>query len=148
MIGSAMVNDMQLQQYVDQVMSRYDYNRSGTLESGELVNFFNDLFQMCGYPTRLNLMQATQMMRNMDSNFDGRANKFELFKAFKSMIANSNNMNNMGGGSYNNSWNPNYQGNQGGFGGGFGNNMGGGFGGGMGGGFGGGYGNNMGGRGW
>jgi hypothetical protein len=90
---------------------------------------------MCGYNRRLNLMEATQMMRNMDSNFDGRANKFELFRAFKSMIANSNSMN-MGGNNYNNSWNPNYQGNQGGYGGmgggiggsfGFGNNMGGGF---------------------
>lgn len=76
MIGNAMVNDMQLQNYVDQVMARYDFNRSGTLESGELVNFFNDLFGMCGYNQRVNLMQATQMMRQMDSNFDGRANKF------------------------------------------------------------------------
>jgi hypothetical protein len=36
-IGNAtnsMVSDMQLQQYVDQVMGRYDFNRSGTLESG------------------------------------------------------------------------------------------------------------------
>lgn len=147
-----MVSDMQLQQYVDQVMARYDFNRSGTLESGELVNFFNDLFSMCGYPNRVNLMQATQMMRGMDSNFDGRANKFELFRAFKSMIANNNSM---GGNSYDNSWNPNYHGGQGGMGGGFGGNMGGGFGGNMGGGFGGnmggGYGGNMGGgygRGW
>lgn len=76
MIGSALMSDVQLQQYVDQVMNRYDYDRSGTLESGELANFFNDLFQMCGYPTRINMMQATQMMRQMDNNFDGRANKF------------------------------------------------------------------------
>lgn len=146
MLGNAMINDMQLQQYVDQVMARYDFNRSGTLESGELVNFFNDLFSMCGYPNRVNLNQATQMMRQMDSNFDGRANKFELFRAFKSMMANSNNMG--GGNNYNNSWNPNYQGNtgfgggfgggynQGGYGGGYNNNMGGGYGGNMGGGYG------------
>lgn len=41
MIGNAMLNDMQLQNYVDQVMNRYDSNRSGTLEAGELANFFN-----------------------------------------------------------------------------------------------------------
>jgi hypothetical protein len=33
-IGNAMVGDVQLQQYVDQVMARYDFNRSGTLEAG------------------------------------------------------------------------------------------------------------------
>lgn len=76
MIGNAMLNDMQLQNYVEQVMNRYDTDRSGTLEAGELSNFFNDLFQMCGYPIRINIMQAQQMMMQMDNNFDGKANKF------------------------------------------------------------------------
>jgi hypothetical protein len=44
-------------------------------------------------------------MRKADRNSDGRANKFELFKAFKKGYINST-----GGSSYNNSWNPNFHG--------------------------------------
>lgn len=112
MLGNSLTSDIQLQQYIDQLMIRYDYNRSGTLEAGELVNVFNDLFQMCGYPIRHNLFQVQQIMRSVDTNYDGKANKFELFNAFKRMIAQSCSLG-MGANSYGDSWNPNFHGNQG-----------------------------------
>lgn len=34
-------SDYQLQQYVDQVMRRYDTNFNGTLEANEIASFFN-----------------------------------------------------------------------------------------------------------
>ena len=70
------VSDQQLRQYIDQVMFRYDTNRNGTLESHQLTNFFNQLFQMCGLPKRINQYEAINFMRQVDMNYDGRANKF------------------------------------------------------------------------
>lgn len=69
-------NDMQLKGYIDQVMARYDTNRNGTLESHELARFFNELYQMCGIQKRINQYEAMGFMRQVDTNFDGRANKF------------------------------------------------------------------------
>lgn len=132
------VSDQQLQQYIDQVMYRYDTNRNGTLEAHELVRFFNDLFLMCGIQRRINQYEAMNFMRQVDTNFDRKANKFELFRAFKLMIA--NNQGGYGGQSagYQSEWSPGFSGyvpaNRG-FGGGYG-----GFGGGYGGGYGGGFG--------
>ena len=70
------VSDQQLQQYIDQVMMRYDTNRNGTLEAHELVNFFNELFRMCGIQRRISHMEAAGFMRQVDTNYDGKANKF------------------------------------------------------------------------
>ena len=70
------VSDQQLQQYIDQVMIRYDTNRNGTLEAHELANFFNELFRMCGINRRINQIEASGFMRQVDMNYDGRANKF------------------------------------------------------------------------
>lgn len=95
---------------------------------------------MCGIPRRISQYEAMNFMRQVDTNFDRKANKFELFRAFKLMIAN-----NQGGyGGYGNSnyqseWSPGFSGYVpagGAFGGGFGG-YGGGYGRGYGGGFGG-----------
>lgn len=118
------VSDQQLQQYIDQVMFRYDTNRNGTLEAHELVRFFNDLFQMCGIPRRINQWEAMNFMRQVDTNFDQRANKFELFRAFKLMMAN-----NQGGygnnAAYQSEWSPNFGGYAQVYGGGYGGSYGG-----------------------
>ena len=87
---------------------------------------------MCGINKRINNYEATNFMRQVDMNFDRKANKFELFRAFKMMMSNQG-----GYGSNNNEWNPNFAGYTnsygGGFGGGYGGSYGGGFNGGLGG---------------
>ena len=80
------IPDNVLRQYIDQIFDRYDRDRSGTLESFELANFFNDVFAMMGDPRRINQQQATQALMAIDQNNDGRANKMELFNAFKRVI--------------------------------------------------------------
>ena len=80
------VDDNALRNYIDQVFMRYDRDRSGTLDSNELAGFFNDVFQMMGSPQRINAYQAQQSLMSIDRNGDGRANKMELFMAFKMMI--------------------------------------------------------------
>jgi hypothetical protein len=134
------VSDQQLRQYIDQVMYRYDTNRNGTLEAHELARFFNELFQMCGINRRINNYEASNFMRQVDMNFDRKANKFELFRAFKMMISNQGG----GYGSNSNEWNPNFAGYANSYGGGFGGGYGGSYGGSYGG-FGGGFGGGMGG---
>lgn len=82
----ANISDMQLQQYIEQVFLRYDRNFSGTLDSNELYLFFNDVFAMTGSPYRINPQQAMQAMAFVDKDYDGKANRAELFMAFKQMM--------------------------------------------------------------
>jgi hypothetical protein len=52
------ISDTQLKTYIDQIFSRYDRDNSGSLDSSELANFFNDLFQIMGYNMRVNSKPA------------------------------------------------------------------------------------------
>ena len=81
------IDDNTLRNYIDQVFARYDRDRSGTLDPNELAGFFNDVFMMMGSPQTVNMYQAQQALQQIDRNGDGRANKMELFMAFKQMIA-------------------------------------------------------------
>lgn len=57
------VSDSQLQAYIDQIFGVYDRDRSGTLNSNELAQFFNDLFQRMGNSRRVNQFEAEQALR-------------------------------------------------------------------------------------
>ena len=81
-----MINDHQLQGYIDQVFARYDRNYSGALDANSLYLFFNDIFAMTGSPYRINQQQALAAMRVIDKNGDGQASKPELFLAFKQIL--------------------------------------------------------------
>lgn len=83
---SLTMDDNTLRSYIDQIFARYDRDRSGTLDCNELAAFFNELFAMMGYPTRINQQQGMQAMRIIDKNNDGRASKPELFNCFKMLL--------------------------------------------------------------
>ena len=100
------VTDVQLQQYIDQVFLKYDRDRSGTLDANELAGFFNDLFQMMGHPMKINNVQAMQALKAIDLNNDGKANKMELFIAFRQIL--NRNTGNVGGNYQNQYPNQNY----------------------------------------
>ena len=102
-------SDYQLQLYVDQVMRRYDANRNGILEPDEIALFFNELFSQYGINKRINQWEASNFMRKVDTNFDGKANKFELFRAFKAMMSNSGGLGAQQS-NYAAEWNPNFSG--------------------------------------
>ena len=87
-----MINDFQLQQYIDQVFSRYDRDYSGTLDPNELHLFFNDIFALTGSNYRINPQQAFAAMRVIDKNGDGRASKPELFMCFKQILQSQSKM--------------------------------------------------------
>lgn len=67
--------DNVLRNYIDQIFTKYDRDRSLTLEVNELANFFNDVFMMMGDPRRINQQQAYQSLMMIDKNNDGRASK-------------------------------------------------------------------------
>ena len=50
-----MISDIALQQYIDQIFGKYDLDLSGTLQAAELVNFFNEMFVMTNYPSRVGM---------------------------------------------------------------------------------------------
>jgi hypothetical protein len=58
---------------------------------------------MCGMQRRISTLEASNFMRQVDLNFDGKANKFELFRAFKMMIQNQ-------GGYGGSDWDPSFAG--------------------------------------
>ncbi len=70
-----MIGDYELQQFIDQVFSKYDRDRSGTLDSNELTNFFNDVFSQMGNGTRFNQQQSMNALKAIDQNSDGKASK-------------------------------------------------------------------------
>ena len=77
---------MTLQQYIEQIYNKYDLDLSGTLQPAELVNFFNEMFVMTGYPSRVGIQEAVNIMKTVDLNFDGHATKPELFMALKRLF--------------------------------------------------------------
>lgn len=79
------VPESQLKVYIDQIFDRYDRDRSGNLDASELANFFNDLFKAIGNPTTISMKDAQNAIRAIDKNNDGKANKLELFMAFKNI---------------------------------------------------------------
>ena len=84
----ANLSDNQLKTYIDEIFDRYDADRSGNLDANELANFFNDLFRTIGNPTVITQQQAQNAICSIDKNNDGKANKMELFMAFKGIISN------------------------------------------------------------
>lgn len=62
-----------IQDQVEFIFQTYDKNNSGTIEICELKEYFVDLGM------RLSTSEITAIMRSMDINGDGRANKHELY---------------------------------------------------------------------
>jgi Ca2+-binding EF-hand superfamily protein len=56
------IPDNMLRQYIDQIFNKYDRDRSGTIETIELENFFNDVFASVGDSRRINQQQAFQVL--------------------------------------------------------------------------------------
>lgn len=69
------VSDAQLQMYIDQVFGRFDRDNSGSLDSNELANFFNDLFTKMNHPKRVTYAEAQSAIQEIDIDRNGVVNK-------------------------------------------------------------------------
>lgn len=52
------ISDYQLENAINMLFIKHDYNMSGFLSVDELQDFFNDLFMQLGMPYRVNSFQA------------------------------------------------------------------------------------------
>ena len=48
------INEQQLRQFVGTVFDKFDRDKSGQLDTKELANFFNQMFQSMNMPNRIN----------------------------------------------------------------------------------------------
>ena len=64
----------------------YDKDRSGTLEPSELANFFNEVFQKMNESNHVDERDVQTAMRNLDQDFNNKADKQEIFNVLKKMM--------------------------------------------------------------
>ena len=82
-------SDEQLRQAIDAIFSKYDTDKSGTLEDNEINNLINDAFKSLGRNREVTQQEVKQFITAIDKNGDGKIAKPELFEILKQLI-NSN----------------------------------------------------------
>jgi Ca2+-binding EF-hand superfamily protein len=69
------LSDQQLQGYIEQVFGNFDRDRTGSLNTQELAQFFNEVFRSAGINRQISQQEAMAAMQGIDRNRDGQANK-------------------------------------------------------------------------
>ena len=75
--------DEQLRQAIDGVFSKYDKDKSNTLDYGELKDVITDAFKQLGATRNVNEADVKKFVGAVDKNNDGKITKMELFEIFK-----------------------------------------------------------------
>ena len=86
-IDKRAMDDEILRLYVDEIFSVYDHDKSQTLDVKEIATFLNDIFSKMNDPRRFNQQQASDILRSIDANSDGKASKMELFLMIKKILS-------------------------------------------------------------
>ena len=79
--------DDQLRQAIDAIFSKYDTDKSGTLEGNEIYNLINDAFKSLGRNRQVQPSEVDQFTKAIDKNGDAKISKPELFEILKKLIA-------------------------------------------------------------
>ena len=77
------VHDIMLQQKIDMVFQRYDFNFSGQMEGNEFFYAYRDLCLMMGVCPPMSYGDVWNAVLACDLNGDGRVNRMEMFMLFK-----------------------------------------------------------------
>jgi hypothetical protein len=75
-----------LRSYIDQIFMRYDTTKVNTLNPTETNAFFNDLFKSLNIPITMTPQQTVDIIKTVNSNYNGNISKEELFTTFKSLL--------------------------------------------------------------
>lgn len=86
MLPARSLQDEMLRSYIETVFNKYDTDRNGTLDAGEMTGFFNDLFRALQINVTVTPQQSLEAIKSIDQNSDGAVSKEELFTAFKKML--------------------------------------------------------------
>lgn len=76
-------SDQLLKSKIDEIFSRYDKDNTGNLEQAEFQGFFDELCHLLNRPSPTDYNQFVEAAKSIDSNYDGRISKMELFTLFK-----------------------------------------------------------------
>jgi len=79
-------SDKQLQEAVDAVFSKYDTDKSGTLESSEVYNLINDALGHMKASRQVTKAEVSQFMATVDTSGDGKIQRAELMEIFKKTL--------------------------------------------------------------
>lgn len=77
--------DQRLRSFIDQIFAKYDRDGRGTLEENEFAPAIGEICQLAHMPPPSSYQQFIQIAREIDSNYDGRISKMELFTVLKRM---------------------------------------------------------------
>lgn len=83
---SSKPSDDQLRQAIDAIFNKYDADKSGTLEGGEIFSLINDAFKSLGRNRDVKSDEVSQFVKAIDKNGDGKISKAELFEILKKLI--------------------------------------------------------------
>lgn len=68
-------SDDQLRQAIDAIFSKYDTDKSGTLEGNEIYNLINDAFKSLGRNRTVQPTEVDQFIKAIDKNGDAKISK-------------------------------------------------------------------------
>lgn len=80
-------SDQQLKQAINGIFDKYDTDRSGTLEVGEIEKLITDVFKSLGKAKNANQDDVSNFVAAIDRNGDGKIAKEEFFSVLKSFIS-------------------------------------------------------------
>lgn len=80
--------DQAIRDYVERTFAFYDVDHSQTLDLNEFTRYIHDWYANHGTNIIMTPMQAQQMMKQFDPNFDGHITKQELHNAMARMGSN------------------------------------------------------------
>ena len=89
LLMSGKPSDDQLRQAIDAIFAKYDTDKSGTLEGGEIYNLINDAFKSLGRNRQVKEEEVNQFIKAIDKNNDAKISKPELFEILKKLISGS-----------------------------------------------------------
>ncbi len=72
---SSKPSDDQLKQAIDGIFDKYDTDKSGTLEDGEVLTLINDAFKSLGRGKEVSQTDVKQFVNAIDKNGDGKIAK-------------------------------------------------------------------------
>jgi Ca2+-binding EF-hand superfamily protein len=85
---SSKPSDDQLRQAIDAIFSKYDTDKSGTLEGSEIFSLISDAFKSLGRNKQVKEDEVNQFIKAIDKNGDSKISKVELFEILKKLISN------------------------------------------------------------
>ncbi len=72
-------SDDQLRQAIDAIFSKYDSDKSGTLQGSEIFSLISDAFKSLGRNRQVKEEEVNQFIKAIDKNGDSKISKAELF---------------------------------------------------------------------